>query len=59
MKQNQLVLSPSFGLLRIDKIISPYCIYCTILTGELKGGITNEYATTIAPIPNTDELQVN
>jgi len=44
MKQDQLAISNSFGLLRIDKIISEWCIYCTILTEEMRGGTTVEYA---------------
>lgn len=58
MKINQLAVSPSFGLLRIEKIVSEWCIHCRILTGDKKGGLTTEYATTITPIPGTEELKV-
>ena len=58
MKQGQLAVSKSFGLLRIDNIVSDYCIYCTILTGEMRGGITVEYKSTIEPITDTETLKV-
>ncbi len=58
MKDNQLALSPSYGLLRIDKIVSDYCVYSTILTGKLFGYVVVEYKSTIQPIPNTENLKV-
>jgi hypothetical protein len=58
MKKGQLAISPSFGLLRIEEIVSKNCIYCTILTGEKRGGLTCEYETTITAIPHTECLKV-
>jgi hypothetical protein len=58
MKENQLAISPSLGLLRIEKIVSKTCIYCRILTGDKRGGATTEYETTITYIPGTEELKV-
>ncbi len=58
MKKGQLAVSKVFGLLRIENIVSNFCISCLILTGEMKGGITTEYASTIIPIPDTEDLQV-
>jgi hypothetical protein len=58
MKNGQLAISPSFGLLRIENIVSPTCIYCRILTGDKRGGMTCEYSTTIQVIPDTEELRV-
>lgn len=54
----QLAVSKSFGLLRIDKVVSDYCIYCTILTGEMRGGITVEYKDTITPIVGTETIKI-
>lgn len=56
MKQGQLAISISFGLVRIDKIVSATCIYCTILTGNKRGGGSIEYATTLTHIPNTENV---
>ncbi len=58
MKEKQLAISPSFGLLRIEKIVSPTCIYCDILTGQYRGGVTVEYASTIQVIPDTETLRI-
>ncbi len=58
MKQGQLAISKSFGLLQIEKIVSDYCIYCVILTGTMKGGLTCEYKSTIELIPGTENLKV-
>lgn len=58
MKNGQLALSKSFGLLRIDQIKSDTCVYCTILTGSMKGGITVEYKENICPIEETETLIV-
>jgi hypothetical protein len=59
MKKGQLATSPSFGLLRIENIVSDNCIYCLILTGDKRGGLTCEYASTINVIPDTENLQIN
>lgn len=58
MKNGQLAVSKALGLLRIDRIITEHCIYCTILTGEMKGSVTVEYASTIQHITNTEALNV-
>lgn len=57
MKNGQLVYSP-MGLLRIEEIISDSCIYCRILTGIRKGGLTCEYATTIFVLKDTEDLVI-
>lgn len=58
MKKNQLATC-SFGLVRIENIVSEYCIYCTILTGDFAGGLTVEYKSTLTPIPGTENLTTN
>lgn len=50
MKNGQLAVSKSFGLLQIENIVSDFCIYCRILTGEMKDGLTCEYKSTIEVI---------
>lgn len=58
MKNNQLAFNASFGLLRIENIVSSTCIYCRILTGDKKGGMCCESDTSITFIPNTEDLKV-
>lgn len=58
MNTQQLAICPSYGncLTRIEKYVSDTCIYLSVLTGELSGGLIYVSKDDILPIPDSNNL---